>query len=97
MKILDVLSSTIPNVFKDKNPKKVAYKKKKSVYGGLEHGSKNNIGHGGQEGHGGQSSSASSATGGGSAGPASSGAASGGASSGGAAGGGAGGAGGAGH
>lgn len=36
MKVLDVISATIPNVFKDKSPKKVAYKKKKNVYGGLE-------------------------------------------------------------
>jgi hypothetical protein len=33
MKILDVLSITIPNAYKDKNPKKVAYKKGKSPYG----------------------------------------------------------------
>lgn len=33
MKILDVLSVKLPNAFKDKNPKKVVYKNKKSVYG----------------------------------------------------------------
>lgn len=33
MKILDILKSKVPNVFKDKNPKAKAYKVKKSPYG----------------------------------------------------------------
>lgn len=33
MKVLDVLNYDIPNLFKDKNPKKVALKKNSSVYG----------------------------------------------------------------
>jgi hypothetical protein len=33
MKILDVINVKIPNAFKDKKLKKVAYKKSKSVYG----------------------------------------------------------------
>lgn len=33
MKVLDVLSYDIPNVFKTKDPKKVVLKKDKSVYG----------------------------------------------------------------